>query len=384
MTGLGSQNNCIEFFMKSGKITIYLLVALITIIFWPFWMLFARFLTTWKYSIAPPQTKFNMREQINEDMAVSARAMIIEVAIESSFQPLLQLYILFPFLFQKLMCYHYAKVLTSEPITSIFGSIQQIQFFSVLTSVISLAWSFTFYQSLKKKGALDFGANLMGRVLLLMANLLQISSRLLVIVIYAYLFGPGNFWPMIISVICHILLMAALNYIISYDWLKSNFGNQYGRIFYHCLLNGICNLYLHNWIVKIDKGTKWETSVFRKDETSAVDDRKTFFRPGKNNRTSRTVFRQFVFDIIFILETCIIVIVTHFQLGEDLADEILTFIVVSQVCGIFLKMTYYNHFHIWKNAFTTEEIFHNIGNSMKNIFISTGLNSITTLSVSEK
>jgi hypothetical protein len=322
-----------------------------------------------------------MHSKINEDMAVSSRAMIIEVAIESSFQPLLQLYMLFPTLFKQFLCYHETGFLTSQSIPEIFGSIQQIQFLSILTSVISLAWSFTFYQSIKKKGALDFGSNMIGRTLLLAANLLQISSRLLIIVIYAYLFGPGNFWPMIVCVICHILLMSFLNYMISYDWLKENFQNKHGKIFYHCLLNGICNLYLHNWIVKINKVSDMEKSIYykRSDECITSKNRKTQGRKTNDKRTSSTVFRQVTFDIIFILETCIVVLVSHFKLKEDL-DEILTFVAISQVVGIFLKFIYYYQFHIWKNAFTFEEISRNIGSSMRNAvrsltFISTISNS---------
>ena len=74
-------------------------------------------------------------------------------------------------------------------------------------------------------------------------------------------------------------------------------------------------------------------------------------------------------DTIFILETCIVVIVSHFKLHEDL-DEILTFIAISQVLGIFLKLIYYFQFHIWKNAFTSEHISRNVGNSMRNVLAS--------------
>ena len=186
-----------------------------------------------------------MQTKVNEDIAVSSRAIIIEVAIESSFQPLLQLYLLLPGIIKQFMCYHKAihstNMIDSLSISEIFnftftGQTSEIQFLSILTSVISLSWSFTYYQSMKKKGALDFGSNIIGRILMLSANLLQISSRLLIIVIYAYLYGPGQFWPMMTSVLGHILVMTSLNYMLSYDWLMHNFPNrQYRKIFYHCL-----------------------------------------------------------------------------------------------------------------------------------------------------
>ena len=106
MTTLGDQSTCGSFILKVMKITLHLSTALLAVIFWPFWMLITRFVSTWKYAIAAPQKKFDMHSKINEDMAVSSRAMIIEVAIESSFEPLLQLYILFPTLFKQYLCYH--------------------------------------------------------------------------------------------------------------------------------------------------------------------------------------------------------------------------------------------------------------------------------------
>ena len=371
------------------KITFYLTTAATTVIFWPLFMLFKRFKSTWDSETSSSQKKFQMRTKVNEDIAVSSRAIIIEVAIESSFQPLLQLYLLLPNIIKQFMCYHQAiqaeGVIDSLSLSEIFnltftGQTSEIQFLSILTSVISLSWSFTYYQSIKKKGALDFGSNIIGRTLMLFANLLQISSRLLIIVIYAYLFGPGEFWPMMLSVFGHILLMTFLNFILSYEWLKQNFENQQYRqikIFYHCVLNGICNLYIHNWIVKIDKVSDFNTSTRKSEiieESSGNPQLKTFrgmTRKTDRNRTSSTVFRQVIFDIIFILETCVIVIVAAFKLGTD--QRILTFIALSQIFGITLKLVYYSQFHIWKNSFTLEQIWLNIGHSVRNILESVGL-----------
>ena len=45
-----------------------------------------------------------MKEETDEDLIASARAQMLEVAIESSFQPILQLYLLFPVLMMQLSC----------------------------------------------------------------------------------------------------------------------------------------------------------------------------------------------------------------------------------------------------------------------------------------
>ena len=383
---LGEQKR-FECVVVAVKITFYLTNAAATVTLWPFFMLLKRFKTNWESERGSSQKKFLMQAKINEDIAVSSRAIIIEVAIESSFQPLLQLYLLLPGIIKQFMCYHKAihtnNMIDSLSISEIFnftftGQTSEIQFLSILTSVISLSWSFTYYQSMKKKGALDFGSNIIGRILMLSANLLQISSRLLIIVIYAYLFGPGQFWPMMTSVLGHILVMTLLNYMLSYDWLMQNFPNrQYRKIFYHCLLNGICNLYIHNWIVKIDKVSDFDenTGEINEDYVNNMSKRqsKTVSRKGFHKRTSSTLFRQFIFDIIFVLETSVIVIVAPYKLGTN--EWILAFIALSQIFGITLKVIYYYQFHIWKNSFTMKQISLNINHSMKNVLKSIGLRS---------
>ena len=46
--------------------------------------------------------------------------------------------------------------------------------YSVLSSVISLSWSFTSYEATKLKGALDFSVNALGRILIWLSNVLQV------------------------------------------------------------------------------------------------------------------------------------------------------------------------------------------------------------------
>ena len=57
-------------------------------------MLVKRFQNVWRASSGTAEEKFDAKERNDEDLIVSARAQIIEVAIESSFQPLLQLFLL--------------------------------------------------------------------------------------------------------------------------------------------------------------------------------------------------------------------------------------------------------------------------------------------------
>ena len=95
------------------KIVYYVLIAASKVIFWPFLMMFRRYQSSWKCVVATPEVKFNMKERVQKNMVASARAQIIEVAIESSFQPILQLYLLLPLLIRQFTCYSETNVFLS-------------------------------------------------------------------------------------------------------------------------------------------------------------------------------------------------------------------------------------------------------------------------------
>ena len=130
------------------------------------------------------------KSEFNRRKALSSRAQISEVCSEATFQPILQLYLLLP----KLMCINYESLIDLNNLTT---EISELQFWSIVTSCLSLAWSFNVSQAVMKNGALDFGTNFMGRLVLLMSCLFQISSRLFIVVLLAYSCGDGNFWPIV-------------------------------------------------------------------------------------------------------------------------------------------------------------------------------------------
>ena len=52
--------------------------------------------------------------------------------------------------------------------------LNNVSTYSVLSSIISLSWSFTSYEATKLKGALDFSVNALGRILIWLSNVLQV------------------------------------------------------------------------------------------------------------------------------------------------------------------------------------------------------------------
>ena len=193
-------------------------------------------------------------------MVLSSRARMIEVCIESSFQPLLQLYLVLPTLIQYFDCLS-SDELIEYSLADTLLSIPTLQFLSVITSVIALSWSINFYKVTQKHGALDLNVNFSGRICLQISTFLQISCRLLTFVLLSYCFGPGNFWPMIAILQFHILLMAVLHYYTTEqrefeDWRSDTITNL--RLLHHCILNGIGNIYIHNRITYMDSKTEAE------------------------------------------------------------------------------------------------------------------------------
>ena len=89
------------------------------------------------------------------------------------FQPLLQIYLLLPCLISKISC-HKSTDVTS--VTEFFAG--SLQIYSIVSSVVSLGWSFSTYEANQKKGALDFSSNPMARSIILMSALMQVRFLL--------------------------------------------------------------------------------------------------------------------------------------------------------------------------------------------------------------
>ena len=103
------------------------------------------------------------------------------------------------------------------------------QTISIVTSILSLAWCFTSYHATLKRGALDKDlAALFYRAVLFLSVLFQILGRLFILVIFAYSFGPGLYYPLLIFLGSHIILMTLLHFIFSdakLYWQKGGFLN---------------------------------------------------------------------------------------------------------------------------------------------------------------
>ena len=171
-----------------------------------------------------------------------ARAHLIEVAVEATFQPLLQMYLLLPLIIE----------VFNEDFGTVdldaFKKIDLLQLLSMLASIVSLAWSFAFYKASLKNEALDFDINPFGRIVLILSNLSMITSRLIAFVVFAYCFPEGHqFLALLSCLLAHALLMSALHLVFSLLPTSTKKSLDW-QLVVDCILNGLANIYTHQWV----------------------------------------------------------------------------------------------------------------------------------------
>ena len=301
------------------------------VLVWPIWTHGKKFWCEGRYLTSHGQDRVTQRKKFIRNNIISSRAQIVEICTEATFQPLLQLYLLLP----KLLCFNYHELLDQD-ISSFFSDVPRLQFWAIVTSCISLSWSFNAYQTSKKTGALDFEANLSGRLILLTSCVCQITSRLFVFVLLAYSFGDGHFYPMVIVVVCHMLFMTLLykfkttnfNKRTDFACLKNEALQDCLQEFYQCLLNGISNIYLFNEILPLPCEAKPQT------------------REEKEAQRKRSKLRQVAVDVILAVESFVIIIVASVQV-DGIPSYLIVMVVVLHASGLILKVVYYKSFHIW-------------------------------------
>ena len=310
------------------------------VLIWPIWTRYLKFLKEGEHQTSHGREKDKIREELDGVNIVSSRARMIEICSESSFQPLLQLYLLLP----NLMCHNYS-ILMAEDISGFLSNVPKMQFWEISTSCLSLSWSVNRYQALKKRGALDFGVNPVGRSLLLIYCICQVTSRLFAFVFFAYSFGDGNFYPTIVLVNCHILVMAIIHWITTDEFHRTD-SDLYSphpmsivKAFYQCLLNGISNIYIYNNILL-------HTSEDKEGKRGRQPTNRVTARKQLRVISIVKKWKELVVDLIFGLEN-LIMIICSFAFIDGIPAIFLISVAGFYIWGLTLKVIYYKKFHIW-------------------------------------
>lgn len=158
-------------------------------------------------------------------------------------------------------------------------------------------------------------------------NLIQIVGRIVCLTLFAYIFGAGNFWPLMVFIAFHVLLITGIQTMFDkLVWNELSFKN-----FFDNLLNGIANIYFPN---KINQ-----------------------YATGKSERHVKGLnFGQLLFmEMIIMIENCVMLISVLVRFWNN--TLVIGLIIGSFSCyllGLAFKMAYYNFFYIWKHVVWTD------------------------------
>jgi hypothetical protein len=321
-----------EFCRAYFKAILYSVTFVSCLLLWPIAVLFVKYYNDGKYYLAKGQAKAEREKKIEASEVLFSTARVMEVSLESSFQPTIQLYLLFPVLVRTMTANYFSFRLFSicKDKSLNFPMLKTDQTISIITSILSLAWCFTFYHATLKRGALDRDlAALFYRAVLFLGVLFQIIGRLFILVLFAYTFGPGNYFPVLVFLGCHILLMTVLHFVFSDAKVYWQKGGILNLSFFHYMVgNGLANIYIHNWI--------------RMDPLLIP-----FSKPLQH---VSTFMRQVVFDAILMVENIVLLAVALNSNVRELRDNQLSFacfLLGFSFVGVILKCVYYRYLHIW-------------------------------------
>ena len=157
--------------------------------------------------------------------------------------------------------------------------------------------------------------------------------------LFTLYWGPGNFYPLMIFVLIHMILASVIHIVFSEDlayWQKGH----YLKFFHNVMMNSFASIYFHNYL-RFDE-------MPQADQGDFIDSQ----RPGLH---ISTFLRQFVFDVLYALEFAILLFFGFSSDVQDLIDQkrkpILISVIISlSVKSVFLRLFYYVGMHVWRNV----------------------------------
>ena len=284
-----------------------------------------------KYEIAFGRKKVEARKEKRRCDLTASRGELCEVNVESAFEPVVQGYIIFPYIVE-LSKKIWFMISWGEDGSSIvfkaqcFTTLELSQIFAILTSVASLAWSYSEFHSVRKNDLLFITESPFTRIVMVVYMLLQIMSRLLLFQFFAYYWDPGYLYPIMLLILGHMFVSAVIHIIFSEDLCYFR-KKEYGKFFHNVLMNSLANIYFHNYLrmderPEITKRSEdIENQMAQKTESHEEEEKNK--NPLLNSATKNenideqmhagrgihisTFFRQFTFDILFLVETIVLV-----------------------------------------------------------------------------
>merc|ERR1711892_133852 len=229
------------------------------------------------------------------------------------------------------------------------------QLISIATSIVSLAWCYSEYHSVRKNMLLDITVSPCSRVTMFLYMLMQIIARLLAFQLFALYWGPGQLYPLVIFVVIHMIISGIMHVFFSEDLFYVRKG-KYLKFLHNTMMNAFATIYFHNYL-RMDEMPRVGRS---QDKDTVEEDELDAQTPGLH---ISTFTRQIAFDILYFSEFVVLLgygfsaqIVKDGYLGLY-THNFVWVVTTMTVFALILKFFYYNVLHIWSNTiFTTTRI----------------------------
>ena len=331
------------------------LVNLVVWIFWPLISFFRYAFYLYKYEACVDNKKTETyKAKTQAAQLASIRAHVIEVCIESSLQPLLQLYLVL------ISVYDRSQIKAEHRLINIDNWLEQLskmieylrdkeiqRICSSLISILMIALSFTTQYNHKKNQVLSASSTMVyfGYVLF------SVISRILCFEMFAFYLGPGLFHLAFGAVLIHVLILATFHLVMSdsLTTLKNNGSDrrQALLILENCLVNGLANIYMHNNLnIQADesKTSQQESSMIRQIsvDTLILIENVVMLWLGSNTETSTYTFKESYWIIVLV-------------------------VAVSYTLSMTLKILFYCYCHPWSKLIQPQSGKDNISNDTTKI-----------------
>ena len=333
-------------------------ITLFAIIFWqPITALF-KFYRDGIYETSSGNRRVDARIRKRQSDLTASRGELIEVNVESAFEPIIQGYIIFPNIID--IAEKLGKMVTIKDdgkveISLAFTTVETAQLISIATSMVSLAWCYSEYHSVRKNMLLDITVSPCSRVTMFFYMLMQIIARLLAFQLFALYWGPGQLYPLVIFVVIHMVVSGIMHVFFSEDLFYVRKG-KYLKFVHNTMMNAFATIYFHNYLRMDEMPRIGRAHDHQRDIREEVDAQ----TPGLH---ISTFIRQTAFDILYFSEFIVLLtfgfsapIVKDGYLGLY-THNFIWVVTTMTVLSLILKFFYYNVLHIWSNTiFTTTRI----------------------------
>lgn len=198
------------------KLVGYLFITIFAVVLWQPITALIKFYRDGVYETSSGKDKVKeLRKRRFLDVAAS-RADLIETSIEATFEPLVQGYIIFPSIINittRLMTSVTVQLNGDLNITFQLSSLEQTQLFSIVTSILSLAWCYSDYTSVKKHLQLDITVSPFLRILMCIWMILLLVARLLAFMLFSVYWGPGEIKGLMVFAAVHVILASVIHHL---------------------------------------------------------------------------------------------------------------------------------------------------------------------------